>query len=156
MSITSASFSRYSLADHVVTFTAIQGANSGTDLFTFEIGGQGSFLGSLNISWNADTWSQQMDATGSGSYSKNYDRSGTITLSLNQVSEKTILMDRLFQSYHLSDSDDIVYKVTISRGSKTLVEASYCVLKKLPEYVAEEEAGVRAYEFLSMLIDPKI
>ena len=151
--ITSRSYKRYSLADHTVS---IKSSNS---TFKLTLGGTGSFLGGIGVTWDADIWSKEMDPTGSGVLNKSYDRSGEIKVTINQMSEQVKTFERIMKSYftNVALETNPVFDITISSAvNGMLVEATYCVLKKLPDWEAGESAATREFTFIAMEMSPVV
>lgn len=147
--VTIKSWKKYSLADYQVSL-------ADDDLTKITVGGRGAFLGSISVSWSSNVWDKQMDVTGSGVYNKNYDRSGEIRLSLNQLASNTIELMKLWTEYYGDGDNNRTLDITISRNGEDVIEASTCVLSKMPDWQAQDTAGNREFVFLSMEIVPKI
>lgn len=151
------SFKRYSLSEVIVSFTS---SNSGDD-FTFSLGGVGTFFGGVTIAWDTPLWSKEMDATGAGVLSRSYDMSGTVTLTINQMSTDVEIFNSLIMAY-MKDPNGIekppMLDITIQRVGEgsPMVKASMCVLEKNPDLGYAEAAATREYGFISMYMEPSV
>ena len=151
--ITNRSYKRYSLADHTIS---IESSNSA---FRVKLGGTGSFLGGIGVTWDADIWSKEMDPTGSGVLNKSYDRSGEVKLTINQMSDQVQTFEEIMKSYFSEQSTNLnpVFGITISSAvNGVIVDATHCVLKKLPDWEAGESAATREFVFISMEMSPVV
>ena len=140
---------RYSLADHTVvvtmpTFSGIPGMDeiSGKQL---KFGGpgqnnqDGSFIGSITVTRENDTWSTEGDATGSWVHSKSLNRTGSVRLSIRQVSDDVIylmMIAQMFENFSLPHGMDIV----VFNGGERVAEAEDCYLTRIPEQVYGDTA----------------
>lgn len=154
----------YSLADYDITIrsVALDGQNL-TDNFNFTLGGAGSFLGSVKIQFDGEIWKKETDVLGNVVYTKSYARDGQITISLNMLSEKVKIFNKIIQLYYggsiknkqETNIQDMFFSITVKRhtadpdSTTAEVEATYCVLQKLPDLEFADTAGVRDFVFLA-------
>ena len=149
---------RYSLADHTVvvtmpTITNIPGLDSisGKQLY-FGGPGQnnldGSFMGSISVSRANDTWSTEGDSTGSWVHNKNLNRTGSVQMTIRQVSDDIIylmMIAQMFENYHISQGMDI----EIFNGDLTVARAEDCYLTKIPDQIYGESAATQDWVWTS-------
>lgn len=154
----------YSLADYDFTIRSINPDGTNTsDGFNFTLGGAGNFLGGVKVDFDGEIWSKDADVLGNVIYTKSYDRSGKITITLNMLAEKVKVFSKIIQLYYggsirnrnYADVKDIFFSITIKKhGSsyenlKPEVEATYCVLQGNPSIEFGESAGTRDFVFLA-------
>lgn len=112
---------RYSLSDYILVVTipseikslfsigtTSDGQTTSKDETSFSIGGNNSYTGSVTVSYKTDQWITTGDATGSWVHTMSRDRTGTVSVSINQVSDRIKTLIRLCQAYYdLNSSQNI-------------------------------------------------
>ena len=78
------------------------------------IGGQGSYLESVEVVLNSDTWSVKGDSTGSYIHTFNGDKTGEVHLTINQVCKESKLFHKLMSSYYLSNLNKFIENQTFT------------------------------------------
>lgn len=159
---------RYSLSDYIV---AVQIPDSLRDVFSgnvssaydadanmITLGGDGSHTGSITIARETAQWSTEGDPTGSWVHSQNKDKHGTITVEINQVSDRVRLLMRLYETYYSADANTdgltlTVYKAINSTDSKTIAVCTDCYLESTPDLTYGETAATQGWEFTCGRID---
>ena len=115
----------YSLADYTLSvkvpdelreifLTGTSDTNDASDN-TITIGGTDSYMGSIQIRLATPQWSTNGDSTGSWVHNKSLDRHGTVQVEINQVSDMSALLTRLFQTYYSADSTTEGLTITIQK-----------------------------------------
>lgn len=134
---------RYSLADHTVKITLpddlyMGGTNLGGKVLTIGGPGQngqdGSFVGSIGVGRTNDMWSTTGDPTGSWVHNKNLDRTGSVTLSIRQVSDDVIrlmMVSNVFEQD--SDRNGKGCKIEVFSGADVVARAEDCYITKIPD-----------------------
>ena len=154
----------YSLADHQLvigmsTETAqrlnLKDAN-GNLLKSYTIGGpgengEGSFVGQILVSLNDNLYETEGDATGSWVHNKNLNRTGLITLEINQISDDAITLIQLTQILESVQSAGPGLELTINSvaetPSTTMVTGRDSMIQKLPDLTLAEKAGMLSWVF---------
>lgn len=152
----------YSLADYDFAIRSIDRDGTVNDKFNLTLGGAGNFLGSVKVDFDGEVWSKEADVLGNVVFTKSYDRSGSITISLNMLSENVQWFNRILQVYYsgairssnYSQEDDPmfsinIYRAGVSKSSTPEVEATYCMLKANPSIEFGDTAAMREYTFLA-------
>lgn len=154
----------YSLADYDFTIRSINENGVPTeDGFNFTLGGAGNFLGSVKVDFDGKIWEKEADVLGNVVFTKSYDRSGTITISLNMLAEKVKVFHKIIQLYYggsirnrnYEDVKDLFFSITIKKHGldtsnlKPEIEATYCVLQSNPSIEFGEKPGSRDFVFLA-------
>lgn len=104
---------------------------------TILLGGDDSYVGSISFQYKTNAWEVTGDPTGSWVHTKNRDRTGTCTLSMNQVAYKGAMLIKIFNIYYndtardneIIDGFDIY--VTDRKGRK-LMSAMDCYVQNVP------------------------
>lgn len=109
----------YSLADYILTL----GIDSyelrtllGLSSSSISIGGEGQYMGSVKVSYTTDQWTTKADATGAWTHSKSYDQSGTITVSINQMSPAVIRFIGIVAAYYSSNEVRDGFTITLKKA----------------------------------------
>ena len=146
--------SRYSLADYRVT---IEGLLPGiSDPIRITIGGagengEGSCLGEIKVTRNTELWNTVADATGSWVHNRNLDKTGTVELSLRQVSDDVVRLIQLCSSYENVTSDATGLTITVSPSHSYSVKAEAfcndCFPVKVPDQVFGDTAAEQSWVF---------
>jgi len=151
---------QYSLLDYnlSVTLKTSFDATTGTNL-NVPIGGVGKYLGSITIAKEVDNISKSVDATGAGVYSYTHNHSGTISVEISQLSDAVAnILASIHDKYSgVSAGNTTLYKdaiidIHLKKGNDKVIDATNCMLTKMPDLTLEAEAGTRTFEFLAMEI----
>lgn len=120
-------------------------------------GGSGSYLESFEIDLTSDTWEVKGDYTGSWIHTMNGNRTGTCSVSLNQVSRNTKLLNTLVNLYYLKSDingsfNNLLAFPTITlynlQTNEAIVECTDCFLKRAPSRKYGTEAQNETWEFV--------
>lgn len=154
--------SRYALTDYILSVQVpdelqqyfvsdTQTTNNKANVIS--IGGNGSYIGSITIGTQAEAqWTTNGDSTGSWVHNKNLNRVGTITISINQVSDTARLLLRLFQTYYSADASIGGLTLTISKsmGNSNPIEVCKgrdCYIANRPQIAFGETAQQQDWSF---------
>lgn len=153
---------RYSLTDYILSIIVpdelrevFLGAGDTIDPNSniISIGGDQSFVGSISISSpGSEQWTTEGDVTGSWVHNKSKNQTGTITVEINQISDKVRLLLRLFQTYYSADTVTEGLTLTINKaigGGNQLAVANGedCYLANRPDITYGETAESQDWEF---------
>lgn len=125
---------RYSLSDYILSIANLP-ASLGLENNTISVGGSESYLNSVSAENTSQMWSTQGDATGSWVHSKNLDRTGTITIQLNQMSPQIASLIQILNAFYDISNDTINNGMTITlqdRNMKHVFDAKDCFIQKIP------------------------
>lgn len=150
---------QYSLLDYSLSVVLKSSADvvTGT-LINIPIGGVGKYLGSITVSKEVDNISKAVDATGAGVFSYTHNHSGTISIEISQLSDAvSSILANIHDKYTTLETGSSTYKtaildITIKKGGTDVINATNCMLTKMPDLTLEAEAGTRTFEFLAMEI----
>ena len=141
---------QYSLLDFSISITFKK------KTYNIPLGGFGSYLGNISISKNTDNISTTVDSTGSGVFSFSADNSGTIEIEITQVSDKISQIIQNMQNYYQStvsgDWKNALVDITIHKNAIPIIEATNCMLVKMPDWTAGPEVSTRTYSFSAIEI----
>lgn len=125
---------RYSLADHVVTIGLPPDVSNASGLpKTISIGGEGSYLGSISISRNSPLFTTTGDATGSWHHDKNLNKTGKVTLQINQLAPQVAQLISLFKLYEKSSTLTDGLTIVVTEGNDTVASCNDCYVDQVPE-----------------------
>lgn len=146
---------QYSLLDYSLSITLKQSttATTGTSL-NIPIGGAGKYLGSIKFTKSTDNITKTVDATGAGVFSFSNDHSGQVEITISQVSDAiNSIITNISEKYHSDGSwKNALVDIIMTKGSKTVIEATNCMLVKMPDFSVENEVGTRSFMLLAMEI----
>lgn len=129
---------RYSLANYIVTIT-VPAALS--DMFSdITIGGQGKAIGSISVNRQGAIYTVKGYATGGYVFDKNLDKTGTVNISINQMSDEIIKLIRLFNAYHTGDYDGMTISVKDNLNNKTVANCIDCMPSSIPNQSFSESS----------------
>lgn len=136
---------RYSLANYILSIES----NDATirSLFgTLSIGGEGSYMGSVNVATETDLWSTEGFSTGAWVHNKNLDRHGKVTVSLSQLSDAVQKFIHLCNLYYAGNYGSLSMVLTNVAGSK-ICTCTDCLITGIPSQDFAETAGRQSWVF---------
>lgn len=153
---------QYSLLDFTVSVIIKEapGVDAGLEV-DIPIGGAGKYLGSITVTKSTDNVTKTVDATGAGVFSFSNDHSGTVDVEISQVSDVVAnIIDKIINNYYQdyeqqgveTDWKRTVLDIVISKGSQKVVEATDCMLVKMPDLSIGNEVATRTFSFIAMEI----
>lgn len=108
---------RYSLANHILSIESND--PSIQSIFdTVSIGGEGSHIGSISINQNSSLWTTNGFATGAWTHDKNLDRTGTVVIVINQLSDDVAKFIRMCNMFYSGDYGGFTLTLTNNIGEK--------------------------------------
>lgn len=124
--------------------------------FNIPIGGSGKYLGSIKFMKSTDNISKVVDATGAGIFAFTNDHSGTVEIEISQLSDTIAqIINQLADRYHNGFWKDTVVDIVMSKGSTEIIEATNCMLVKMPDFAVADQPERRTFSFLAMEIKEK-
>lgn len=140
---------KYSLAKYIATISIPASVAASFGASSISVGGLGSTTESITISVPQDLWSVVGDATGGYVMNKNNDRSGSVIISLNQLTENVGRFITLCNVYYSSEeiSDGLTIEVS-SLDGKTVATCSDCMIRKIPDQAFAATAANQSWEFV--------
>lgn len=157
------SVKQYSLLDYTlsVIIKEAPGADANALEVDIPIGGAGKYLGSITVTKSTDNVTKTVDATGAGVFSFSNDHSGTVDIEISQVSDVVgeiikKIVDKYYQDYDTAgietDWKRTVLDIVISKNDQKVVEATDCMLVKMPDLGIGNEVATRTFSFIAMEI----
>ena len=167
-----ASTNRYSLADCLVTidFPGITDGDRSIPQRTFTIGGPGdsneagSYMGEIKITRAVEAFTTEGDYTGSYVHNRNLNKTGTVELTIRQVSDKILQLLYIANAYEGAllknfRSSGKGLTITVQVGSNyngvqdTFITCSDCMINKIPDQVYGETAATQDWTFTAGIIE---
>ena len=137
---------RYCLANYILTADIPEDIGFGTQSVT--VGGEGSYLDSISVKFNNNLFETTGDNTGSWVHTKNLNSTGTIDVTLNQVSDKVAIFKALNNSYLALDSEASGLTLTLRDNlNNTLLIAEDCLITTIPSQDFGANPGTQTWSF---------
>lgn len=136
---------RYSLANHVLSIKPND--NQINNIFgTISIGGEGNYLESVSVSNENTLWSTTGYATGAWVHNKNLAKTGTVTISLNQLSDQVAKLITLCETYYGGDYEGFTLTLTKNDNTK-ICTCIDCYISKIPTQSFGTSAANQSWVF---------
>lgn len=142
----------YSLADYTVAITKII---SEARLDSIRIGGQGSMLETISIDRPTNVYETNGDSTGGYVHNKSYNKTGTVSLTLNQLSSNVSKFISLCNIYARPDVDiqeGLTMTLTDSQG-EIVATCIDCMPQRIPEQSFGSTAATQTWTFTCGIIE---
>lgn len=137
----------YSLAKYKITITTSDANLKQVFGESFTIGGNGSNVGQISVSSLKDIHDVKTYATGGYVFSKSYDRSGEISVQLNQLSDEVGRLKNLIKLYYGGDYGTLTIVLTNNENEK-VVECIDCLPSKIPDQNFDDSVGDQTWSFV--------
>lgn len=150
---------RYSLTDYILSIKVPEELRSSfiadyieTGEDSISIGGDSSYVGSIVVNQSTNQWTTEGDVTGSWVHNKSKNQTGTIVVSITQVSDKINLLNRLFQTYYsvdtVTDGLTLTLNKTLGSGNTALVATGTdCYIQSRPSFSYKDNADSQEWTF---------
>lgn len=136
---------KYSLSNYILTIKT-----KDTELFNIfkelTVGGQGTTVGSISIQMNASLFETTSFPTGGWVHSKNLDRTGTVSVTLNQLSNIVAKFKQLMNAYYATDCDSLTMTISDLDGNE-VASCEDCFPTKFPNQEYAEKAASQTWSF---------
>ena len=140
---------RYSLANYIVTITINDSKVAAIFGDQLQIGGEGSYTDSISVGYSNSLYDIAADKTGSYVFNKNLDKSGTVSISLAQVSDKVAKLRTLFNLYVTSSEELDTFTITVSSETEgAIATCEDCLLAKMPNQEFDDASKSQTWEFV--------
>lgn len=137
----------YSLANYKMTITSSDANIKRIFGEAMTIGGNGSYVGSFSVNISTSIHGVSGYNTGGYVFSKNYDRTGTISVNLNQLSDEVSKFKNLIKLYYSGDYDTLTIVLTNNENEK-VVECIDCLPQSIPTQSFGTEASNQTWSFV--------
>lgn len=139
---------KYSLSKYILTISIPSEIAGQFGASTISVGGEGSYLDSISISYSTSRWNTKGDATGSWVHEENLDRTGSAAVTLNQLSDKVAKFIRLCNLYYNTDVDldGLTLELNDTSGNN-IATCNDCVIKEIPNQDFGSESANQEWVF---------
>ena len=137
---------KYSLAKYSMSISSIDGILQQIFGESLTIGGQGSMTGSISIRQNTSPSKLDGYTTGGYVYSASFDRTGSISVSINQMSDAVSKFKQLLKAYYQADFEPFTITVSDNEGNQ-VAECIDCNLRDIPEQSFGSDAADQTWSF---------
>ena len=152
---------RYALVDYILSITFTGNQISGISGNTFSIGGPaastgGGYIGEITLSRSAEMWKTTGDYTGGYVHTKNLDRTGTVKVTINQLSDDIVRLNTIFNLYEQSNTSNdrqLTLSVMNAATGDTVATCTDCRIVKLPDQVFGTDVASQDWEFTCGIIN---
>ena len=110
------------------------------------VGGEGDALSQMTISIEPTLWDTEGFATGAWVHNKNLSRTGTVTISISQLSDRVAKFKQLCNVYYNNDYNGVTMTLSDSEGNKVCA-AIDCYVQKIPEQQFQDKAQTQDWTF---------
>lgn len=135
---------RYSLTDYLLTIKLPEEIAGYTEV---TIGGEGSYLESININPQGTLYTTEADDTGAWIHSKSLDRHGQVQVSLNQLSEKSAILRNLCNCFYNHDYDKGMTITVQGLNGNTVATCNDCYIANMPSVPLQNRAQNQTWTF---------
>lgn len=149
---------KYALANYQIAISIND--NQLRSLFSDEIviGGTGTYMGNISVSRNNNVYEVEGDNTGSYIFNQNLNKTGTVTLSINQLSDDVIKLKRIVEwcyTHEISPFTITVRSNATERDSnvKTVCTCNDCLVQGIPPQSFGNTATTQTWTFICGEID---
>lgn len=136
----------YSLANYKVAISINDSILKTAFGDVLTVGGNGSQLESMSVDFNASIFSKQTYSTGGYVFDKSYDRSGSLSITLNQLSEEVGKFKNLINMYYAGDYETLSIVLTNNENEK-VIEMIDCLPSKIPTQQFQSSAQTQTWGF---------
>lgn len=136
---------KYSLANYILSITP-NDPQINTMFGTISVGGEGSYLDDVSISMSETMFSTESYATGAWVHNKNLARNGSVTVSLNQLSDTVARFKQMCKTFYAGDYEG--FTITLStNNAENVATCIDCLITKIPDQSFGESAGKQTWTF---------
>lgn len=144
---------RYSLADYTLSITVPQALLS--SIGNFSIGGEGNAVpsphDSISVEIRPEQWTTESFATGAYVHNKNLARTGTVRISISQLSQHIEKFKNFANVMYSGDYNGATLSLSqnaaANKKSGEVMKAVDCYITKIPAQEFGESAGKQTWEF---------
>lgn len=137
---------KYSLASYILSIQS-NDSNLRTLFQNVSIGGEGSALDNIKASYdNGDLWSTTGFSTGAWVHNKNLSRTGTVEVSISQLSDKVAKFKQMCGVFYNGEYDGFTLSLADNLGNKVFTAVD-CYLTKIPDQEFGKEAAMQTWTF---------
>lgn len=141
---------KYSLSKYIATISIPTALANSFGLSSISVGGSGSYTDSITLNFNDDMWKVEGDVTGSYVMNRSDNKTGTIELSVSQVSDRVRQLITLCNIYKSSDQIDEGLTIEVRSTNGTMIATCLdCMPQRIPSQVMGQTAANQTWTFVS-------
>ena len=137
---------KYSLANYVLSIKPNDEFINST-FGTISIGGEGSYLDTVTISTSNSLWSTDSYATGAWVHNKNLARNGSVTVTINQMSDAVAKLKQMCKTFYGGDYNGFTLTLT-NNNVENVATCIDCHISKIPDQTFGSSATNQSWEFV--------
>lgn len=147
---------RYSLSDYKLSIKlpSSLAEKFGIDSGVINVGGEGSYLESMNVNVNGTLWTTEAMPNGDYIHTKNLDRSGTVSVTLSMISDISDKFRKICSIYYtISSSESSLSDIeegltlTLQNGDNNIITCESCYLTGIPRHNFQASAQTLTWDF---------
>lgn len=132
----------YSLASYTLAFSELE---PGTTLTNYSVGGSGSMMDSITISRPTEVYTTEGDPTGGYVHNKSLNKTGTVSLTLNQLSKQISTLTTLLGIYTNADVEKGFNMTLRDSQGNDVARCIDCLPQGYPEQVYGNTATTQTW-----------
>lgn len=148
---------RYCLANYILAIDITDPEARTIFGDTITIGGNGSYLDNITISRTNNIYEVAGDNTGSYIFNKNLNKTGTITISINQLHDNITIFKRLVNYCYEHDMEPLTISLRTNNSNplniETIATCTDCLLQGTPNQSFGNTATTQIWTFICGIID---
>lgn len=113
----------------------------------------GNGVDKIEVSLNTDQWSTKGYANGAWEHNKSYDRTGSASVSLSQLSEAISRFSKFCNLWYSGNYNGMTLSVTNNATGACVCICYDCYITKIPNQVFGESAGTQEWSFTCGFVD---
>lgn len=139
---------RYSLSDYIMSITIDDSIISNQlNVREISVGGEQSYLGLIEVNVPNSIYSTEGDNTGSWVHNKTLNKTGTVSLSINQLSPQIKTFITICNIYY-KHANNTGMTITIKdRGNNIITTANDCYIQGIPRQSLGATASMQSWVF---------
>ena len=137
---------RYSLAKYLLSIKS-ENFEINDIIGSVAIGGEGAAIGSISVKYDNDLWSTEGYSTGGYVQNKNLSRTGSISVEINQLSDKISKFIQLCNISFSGIDDPLTLSIIDNDSNQIIASGIDCHIRKIPDQEFKNEASNQTWEF---------
>ena len=140
---------RYSLNKYILSIKpSNELASAMNDFGTISIGGEGSYLDNVSINLNRNMWNTTGFSTGAWVHTKDLSKTGTVSITLSQLSPEVQRFIRLCETFYDNDYEGFTITLSTNDTDRRVISTCIdCYIQKIPSQDFASSAGNQTWVF---------
>lgn len=113
----------------------------------------GNGVDKIDVSYSTDQWSTKGYANGAWEHNKSYNRTGTASVSLSQLSEAIARFSKFCNLWYSGNYNGLTLTVTNNMTGASVCICHDCYITRIPSQDFGESAATQTWSFTCGLID---